>query len=49
MRIFAWDIDSTYLHGKIEHNFYVALPDGYEKLGKVGKLNKALYRFPEAA
>jgi len=47
MRIFTWDVDSTYLHGKIEHNIYVALPNGYEKPGKVGKLNKALYGLPE--
>ena len=49
MRIFAWDIDSTYLHGKSNHNIYMALPDGYEQPGNVGKLNKALYRLPEAA
>src|SRR5882724_12860422 len=49
MRIFAWDVDSAYLHGKIDHEIYVRLPDGYEKLGKVGKLNKALYGLPEAA
>jgi len=49
MRIFAWDVDSAYLHSKIDHNIYVRLPDGYEKPGKVGKLNKALYGLPEAA
>jgi len=49
MRIFAWDVDSAYLHGKIDHDIYVRLPDGYEKPGKVGKRNKALYGLPEAA
>jgi len=49
MRIFTWDIDSAYLHGKIQHNVYVNFPDGYEVPGKVGKLNKALYGLPEAA
>ena len=49
MQVFAWDIDSAYLHGKINHDVYVALPDGYEKPGKVGRLNKALYGLPEAA
>ena len=39
----------AYLHGKINHDIYVALPDGYEKAGKVGRLNKALYGLPEAA
>jgi len=48
MRIFAWDIDSAYLHGKIYHNIYMRFPDGYKKPGKVGKLNKALYGLPEA-
>jgi len=49
MRIFAWDIDSVYLHGKIQHNIFVEFPDGYKMPGKVGKLNKALYSLPEAA
>ena len=43
-----WDINSAYLHGMINHNIYVAFPDGYEKPGKVGKPNKALYGLPEA-
>src|SRR5882724_6426721 len=49
MRIFAWDIDSAYLHGKIQHDIYVDFPNGYEVPGKVGKLNKALYSLPKAA
>ena len=49
MRVFAWDVDSAYLHSKIDHDVYVTLPDSYEKPGKVGRLNKALYRLPEAA
>src|SRR5882724_10112167 len=49
MRIFAWDIDSVYLHGKIQHDVYVDFPNGYKVPGKVGKLNKALYGLPEAA
>jgi len=36
LRIFAWDIDSAYLHGKIDHELYVDFPDGYERPGKVG-------------
>src|SRR5882672_11581983 len=39
MRIFAWDVDSAYLHGKIDHDIYIKLPDGYEKPEVVGKLN----------
>jgi hypothetical protein len=49
LRIFAWDVDSAYLHGKLDHDIYIRLPDGYEKPGKVGRLNKALYGLPEAA
>ena len=49
LHIFAWDVDSAYLHGKINHDVYVRLPDGYQKPGKIGKLNKALYGLPEAA
>src|SRR5882672_1716903 len=49
LRIFAWDVDSAHLHGKIDHDIFVEFPDGYEKPGKVGKLNKALYGLPEAA
>jgi len=49
MRIFAWDVDSAYLHGKMDHDLYNNLPDGYSKQGKVRKLNKALYGLPEAA
>jgi len=30
------------------HDIYLNFPDGYEKLGKVGKLNKAIYGLPEA-
>ena len=47
--MFAWDVDSAYLHGKIDHDVYVTLPDGYGKPGKIGQLNKALYGLPEAA
>jgi len=43
LRVFAWDVNSAYLHGKIDHDIYVAFPGGYGKPGKVGKLNKALY------
>ena len=47
--IFAWDVDSAYLHGKIDHDIYIQLPEGYCKPGKVAKLNKALYGLLEAA
>src|SRR5882724_10674507 len=47
--IFTWDVDLAYLHGKMDHDLYINLPDGYGKLGRVGKLNKALYGLPEAA
>src|SRR5882724_803182 len=49
LRIFAWDVDSAYLHGKIDHDIFIKLPKGYKKPNKVGKLNKALYGLPEAA
>jgi len=49
LHIFAWDIDSAYLHGKMDHDLYINLPDGYNIPGRVGKLNKALYGLPEAA
>src|SRR5882724_1070542 len=49
LRIFAWDVDSAYLNGKIDHDLYIDFPDGYSKSGMVGKLNKALYGFPKAA
>ncbi len=49
LRIFAWDVNSAYLHGKLDHDIYITFPDGYEKPGKVAKLNKALYGLPEAA
>ena len=49
LRIFAWDVDSAYLHGKLDHNIYITFPDGYDRPGKVAKLNKALYGLPEAA
>src|SRR5882724_7051822 len=48
LRIFAWDVDSAYLHGKIDHDIFIKLPERYEKPNKVGKLNKALYGLPEA-
>jgi len=47
--IFVWVVGSTYLHGMINHKLYVRFPDGYSKLDKVGKLNKALDGLPEAA
>ena len=49
LRIFAWDVDSAYLHGKLDHDIYITFPDGYDRPGKVAKLNKALYGLPEAA
>jgi len=44
-----WDVDSAYLHRKIDHNLYINFPDSYGRPGKVGKLNKASYGLPEAA
>ena len=49
LHIFAWDVDSAYLHGKLDHDIYISFPDGYGKPGKVSKLNKALYGLPKAA
>ena len=49
LRVFAWDINSTYLHGRIDHGIYVSFLDGYSKLGRVGKLNKVFYSLLEAA
>lgn len=49
LQIFAWDVDSAYLHRKIDHDIYIKLPDGYDPPRKVGKLRKALYGLPEAA
>ena len=49
MRIFTWDVDSAYLHGKLDHDIYITFPDGYDRPGKVATLNKALYSLPEAA
>ena len=49
LHIFAWNVNSTYLHGKISHDLYIAFPDGYGRPGKVMKLNKVLYGLPEAA
>ena len=46
---FKWDVDSAYLHRKIDHDIYIKFPDGYDKPGKVAKLNKALYGLPEVA
>src|SRR6266481_4985663 len=40
LQIFAWDVDSAYLHSKLDHDIYIYFPDGYEKHGKVGKLTK---------
>ena len=47
--IFAWDVDSAYLHGKMDHDLYIHLPDRYGDPGRVGKLKKVLYGLPEAA
>ena len=33
--IFMWDVDLDYLHGKMNHESYISLPDGYDKPGKV--------------
>ena len=49
LHIFTWDVDSAYLHGKINHNIYISFTNGYSKPGMVGKLNKALCGFPKAA
>src|SRR5882724_5190874 len=49
LHIFAWDVDSAYLHGKMDHDLYINLPDGYGDLGRVSKLKKALYGLPKAA
>ena len=43
------NIYSAYLHGRIKHDFYITLQDGYGKPGKVSKLNKVLYSSAGAA
>ena len=43
LRIFTWDVDLAYLHGKIDHDIFIKFPDGYDKPGKVAKLNKVLF------
>ena len=48
LRVFAWDVDSAYLHGRIDNDIYISFPDGYSKLGRVGKVNKVLYGLLEA-
>jgi len=48
--IFMWDIDSAYLHGKMDHNLHIALLM-IQKKSMVGKLNKpymAYQRPPES-
>ena len=45
MRIFASDVDSAYLHGKVDHNMYIEFPNGYGKPGKAGKLSKAFMAY----
>ncbi|GJQ68752.1 form3 [Trypoxylus dichotomus] len=38
------DVKSAFLHGKVEENIYMNVPDGFEdSYGRVCKLNKALY------
>jgi len=48
LHIFTWDVDSAYLHSKIDHDLYIVFPDSYVRPGKVTKLNKVLYGLPEA-
>jgi len=34
LHVFAWDVDSAYLHGKLDHDIYIHFPDGYGNRGK---------------
>lgn len=37
------DVKSAFLHGEIEEDVYMSIPEGFENTDKVCKLNKALY------
>ena len=37
LSIFTWEVDSTYLHRKIDHDLYIMFPNGYGRPGKVAK------------
>ena len=37
------DIKSAFLYGDIDGEIYLELPEGYQKPGKVWRLNKAIY------
>jgi len=49
LQLFSWDIDMAHLHSKIDHDIYIELRDSYSRLGKIGKLKKALYSLLQAA
>ncbi|SCV68075.1 BQ2448_196 [Microbotryum intermedium] len=42
------DIDKAYLHGKLEEDIYMRVPDGINLPGKVLKLNQSIYRLKQA-
>lgn len=42
------DVKSAFLHGEIEEEIYMSIPEGFQNAGEVCRLNKALYGLKQA-
>lgn len=47
----TWQVDyiAAYLNSKLQADIYIKLPDGAKVQGKIGRLNKTLYRTMDGA
>jgi len=42
------DVKSAFLHGEIEEEIYLSIPEGFQNAGEVCRLKKALYGLKQA-
>ena len=48
-RLAKVDVEAAFLLGKLNEDIYVSLPDGFDEVGAVAKLNSAIYGLVQAS
>ena len=43
------DVEDSFLLGKLDEDIFVSVPDGFDEVGAVAKLNSAIYGLVQAS